>query len=86
MTDERNFIPVTEEQKQQAQEATERLIKKLKESEGRPKPPVHSPGKFTEPLGLDADGNLQPPLTREEAAHNEAVRRRARHDAPDDEG
>jgi hypothetical protein len=85
MAEERKFIPVTEEQKEQARQATERLVKKLQESEGRPKPPVYSPGKFTEPLGLDADGNLQPPLTREEAAHNEGVRRRARGEAADDE-
>jgi hypothetical protein len=77
MAEERKFIPVTEEQKEQAREATKRLVKKLQESAGRPKPPVYSPGKFDEPLGLDADGNLQPPLTREEAAHNDEIRRRA---------
>jgi hypothetical protein len=77
MAEPRRFIPVTEEQKEQARQATERLVQKLKESEGRPKPPVYSPGKFTEPLGLDADGNLQPPLTEEEIAHKAAIRRRA---------
>ena len=75
---ERKFIPVTEEQKERARQATERLMQKLAESEGEPDPPVYSPGKFTEPLGLDADGNLQPPLTPEEKEHNEAIRRRAR--------
>jgi hypothetical protein len=81
VTDTPRFEPVTEEEEERARQAIERLERKLAESAGRPKPPVYSPGKFTEPLGLDADGNPQPPLTREEAAHNEEVRRRARRDA-----
>jgi hypothetical protein len=85
VTDSRRFEPVTEEEKEEARRAIEQLKRDLAESAKRPKPPVYSPGKFTEPLGLDADGNLQPPLTREEAAHNEAVRRRARGEAAADE-
>ena len=83
MTDTPRFEPVTEEEKERAREAMERLEQALAEAANRPKPPVYSPGKFTEPLGLDADGNLQPPLTREEAAHNEAVRRRAQGEETD---
>ena len=33
--------------------------------------------RFTEPLGLDAHGNPQPPLTMAQEVHNEYVRRRA---------
>lgn len=86
MTDTpRRFEPVTEEEKERARLAMEKLERDLAEAATRPAPPVYSPGKFTEPLGLDADGNLQPPLTREEAAHNEAVRRRARGEAVDEQ-
>jgi hypothetical protein len=84
------FKPVTEEQKERARQAIEQLERDFAAAAGRPKPPVYSPGKFTEPLGLDAAGNLQPPLTAEEAAHNDAIRRRARRggagEATDDAG
>jgi hypothetical protein len=72
------FEPVTDEERERARQAMEQLERDLAEAAERPRPPVHSPGKFTEPLGLDAHGNPQPPLTPEEAAHNEAVRDRAR--------
>lgn len=75
------FEPVTEEEKERAQQAIAQLKRDLAASAQRPKPPVYSPGKFTEPLGMDANGNPQPPLTAEEAEHNAAVRRRARHRA-----
>jgi hypothetical protein len=78
------FEPVTEEERERARQAMEQLEHDLAEAAKRPRPPVYSPGKFTEPLGLDARGNPQPPLTAEEAAHNEAVRRRARSGRPDD--
>jgi hypothetical protein len=78
MTDSAEFEPVTEEEKEEARQAIEQLKRDFAKAAGRPKPPMYSPGKFTEPLGLDANGNLQPPLTAEEAAHNEAIRRRAR--------
>lgn len=71
------FEPVTEEERERARQAMEQLERDLAEAAERPRPPVYSPGKFTEPLGLDARGNPQPPLTPEEAAHNEAIRQRA---------
>jgi hypothetical protein len=85
VTESPRFEPVTEEEKEEARRAVEQLKRDLAASAGRPKPPVYSPGKFTEPLGLDADGNYQPPLTPEEAAHNEAIRRRARRGEPSDD-
>jgi hypothetical protein len=78
-------VPITDEQRERAKRATEQLKRDLAAAEQRPRPPVTSPGKFTGPLGLDASGNLQPPLTAEEAAHNEEVRRRALRADPDDE-
>lgn len=83
MTDAPQWEPVTEEERARSAEAIEQLRRDLAAAAKRPKPPVTSPGKFTEPLGLDAHGNLQPPLTPEEKAHNEEVRRRAlRHGPP----
>lgn len=78
------FEPVTDEEREEARRAIEQLKRDLAEAAKRPRPPVYSPGKFTEPLGLDANGNLQPPLTPEEAAHNEMIRRRARGERVDD--
>jgi hypothetical protein len=75
--DDREWEPVTEEDQRLAAEARAQLKRDLEAARRRPRPPVTSPGKFTEPLGLDENGNLQPPLTPEERAHNEAVRRRA---------
>lgn len=83
MTEPSKFEPVTDEEKERARQAIAQLKRDLAGSSQRPKPPVYSPGKFTEPLGMDSDGNPQPPLTAEEAEHNEAVRRRARQ-RPDD--
>jgi hypothetical protein len=88
VANEPRWEPVTEEERRRAEEAHERAVQEILAARNRPRPPVTSPGKFTEPLGLDAEGNLQPPLTPEEAAHNEAVRRRAveRDDDGRDEG
>ena len=49
------------------------------EQEKRPltAPTEASSRRFTEPLGLDAHGNPQPPLTMAQEVHNEYVRRRA---------
>ncbi|GII22657.1 hypothetical protein [Planosporangium mesophilum] len=82
MSETPRFEPVTEEERERARQAMEQLERDLEEAAKRPRPPVHSPGKFTESLGLDAHGNLQPPLTPEEAAHNEMIRRRARGEHP----
>lgn len=78
MTEKSNWKPVTEEQREQARLAVEQLMRDLKAAEGRPKPPRRSSGKFSEPIGLDKDGNLQKPLTPEERAHIDSldVRRR----------
>jgi hypothetical protein len=71
------YKPVTDEQRARAAAGLEKLKRDMAEAAKRPSPPVTSPGKFNEPIGLDADGNFQPPLTEEEKAHNERVRRRA---------
>ena len=82
------FEPVTEEEKDEARRAVEQLKRDLADAAKRPRPAVYSPGKFTDPLGLDESGNLQPPLTPEEADQNETIRRRARRgeagESPDD--
>jgi hypothetical protein len=81
MTGASEFEPITDEEKEEARRAIEQLKRDLAAAPGRPRPPAYSPGKFTEPLGLDAGGNPQPPLTLEEEAHVEAVRRSARGEA-----
>ncbi len=78
MAEAPRWEPVTDEERAEAERAVEQLRRDLAAAQGRPRPPVYSPGKFSEPLGLDADGNYQPPLSPEEAAHNEEVRRQAR--------
>lgn len=70
--------PLTDEERREAERVRQHTLEALREASTRPAPPVRDSRRFSEPLGLDADGNLQPPLTREEAEHNEAVRRRAR--------
>ncbi|RZU52162.1 hypothetical protein EV385_4006 [Krasilnikovia cinnamomea] len=67
MSETARFEPVTEEEREEARRAVEQLKTDLAEAAKRPRPPVYSPGKFTEPLGLDANGNPQPPLTPGEA-------------------
>lgn len=47
--------------------------------------PVTSPGRFDEPIGLDADGILQRRLTPQEIAHLEEVRARVALDRAEDE-
>jgi hypothetical protein len=74
--------PPTDEQRARSESAIEQLKRDLAEARGRPRPPVNSPGKFTAPVGLNADGELQAPLTPEEAAHDE----RARRQGPDPDG
>jgi ADP-ribosylglycohydrolase len=53
------------------------LKRDLAEAAKRPRPPVYSPGKFTEPLGLDEHGNYQPPLTEREKAARDRLRQGA---------
>lgn len=72
---------VTEDQRRRARAAIEEAKRAVDEAMRRPPVEIHSPGKFTEPLGLYEDGSFQPPLTEEEKAHNEEVRRRAREEA-----
>ncbi|HEY9392091.1 MAG TPA: hypothetical protein VIR27_20260 [Mycobacteriales bacterium] len=76
MTGTPPWEPVTDEERRRSEQAIEQLKRDLAATRDQPRPPVTSPGKFTEPLGMDAQGNPQPPLTPEEAAHNEWVRRR----------
>jgi ADP-ribosylglycohydrolase len=78
MAESSRFEPVTEAEKEDARQAIEQLKRDLAEAAKRPRPPVYSPGKFTEPLGLDAHGNLQPPLSAAEIAEREDRRRRTR--------
>ncbi len=70
------FRPVADVEAEEIERIMEKVRRDVKAAEGRPLPPVYSPGKFTEPLGLDADGNYQL-VTPQELAHDEAVRRRA---------
>lgn len=60
-----SWRPVTEEERIRAEQAIAQL--KLDLARFPSDPPLTSPGKFTGPLGLAADGTLQPPLTPEEA-------------------
>ena len=69
---------ITEDQRKRAREAIEEAKRAMDEAMKRPPVDIRSRGKFTEPLGLYEDGSFQPPLTEEEKAHNEEVRRRAR--------
>lgn len=78
MPDEPRIEPVTDEERERARQARAQLKRDLAEAAKRPRPPVTSPGKFTGPIGVDDDGNFLPPLTPEQKAHKEAVRRRAR--------
>lgn len=68
--------PVTEEERARSEEAIAQLRRDLAEAEARPRGPVTSPGKFTEPVGLDAEGRPQPPLTAQERAAADQARRR----------
>lgn len=70
--------PVTEDQRKRAREALEEAKRAMDEAMKQPPVEISSPGKFTEPLGLYEDGSFQPPLTEQEKAHNEEVRRKAR--------
>lgn len=70
--------PVTEDQRKRAREVAEEVKQAMDEATKRPPAETSSPGKFTEPLGLQPDGSFQPPLTEQEKAHNEEVRRKAR--------
>jgi hypothetical protein len=69
---------LTDEDRRIDREMLEQYRRDVAEAMKRPPVETRSPGKFTEPLGLRADGSFQPPLTEEEKAHNEEVRRRAR--------
>lgn len=86
---------LTDEDRRIDQEMLEQYRRDVAEAMQRPPVEIRSPGKFTEPLGLYEDGSFQPPLTEEEKARNEEVRRRAREEvrqareareAGDDEG
>ena len=70
--------PVTDDERKRARAVMEEAKRAMDEAMKRPPVEVTSPGKFTEPLGLAEDGSLQPPLTEQEKAHNEEVRRKAR--------
>ncbi len=84
MSDVPERIPLTDEQRERSEHAIKQLKRDLAVSARRPTPEVVSPGKFFGPIGLDNDGNLQSPLSFEEQAHNERVRRSALADKLDD--
>jgi hypothetical protein len=84
VTEDPERRPLTEEQRQLAGQVEEWAVQQIREAQKRPRPPATSRGKFTEPLGLDEHGNLQPPLTPDEEAHNEEVRRRALRGEPNE--
>ena len=65
---------MTDEERARSAEAIAQLKRDLK---SMPTPQVSNPGKFNGPIGLDDDGNYQKPLTPEEIAHKEEIRRRA---------
>ena len=79
---------LTDKDRRIEREALEQYRRDMAEATKRPPAEIHSPGKFTEPLGLHEDGSFQPPLTEEEKAHNREVWRMAReetHEAREDE-
>ncbi len=72
--------PPTDAELADAAEDIAQLKRDLAAARNRPRPPATSPGKFSGAIGLDAEGNLQPPLTEEERARLAEVRRRALED------
>lgn len=74
--DDAEFREVTDEQRARAAEGIAQLKRDLDAARGRQRPPVTSPGKFTGPIGVDEEGDFQPPLSPEQEAHNAEVRRR----------
>ena len=78
MTEDARKRQVTDEQRERAEQAIAKLKRDLAEARRRPPPPVTSPGKFTGPIGLNDRGDFQPPLTPEQKAQQEEIRRRAR--------
>lgn len=83
MTDDFLPRPPTEEELADARQDLAQFKRDLAAAEGGPRPPLTSPGKFTGPIGLDDEGNLQAPLSLEEEAHIAEVRRRAVEDDRD---
>lgn len=72
------FREVTDEDAERAREALAQLKRDLEAH--KDKPFTGNPDKFTGPIGLDDEGNLQKPLTPEELERKEEIRRRARGD------
>ncbi|MGN9811190.1 hypothetical protein ACTMSW_17745 [Micromonospora sp. BQ11] len=73
--------PVSDEERERAARAVEQLKRDLAAASGRPAPTRTDPGKFSDPIGLDRDGNYQRPLDERERAHLDEVRRRATEDS-----
>jgi hypothetical protein len=67
---------ITDKDKDTARDALAQLKRDLEEY--KDKPFTGDAGKFTGPIGVDDEGRLQKPLTPEEMAHKEEIRRRAR--------
>lgn len=65
MTDQER-VEITDEQRERAKRNLEKLKRDLKALEGKPLPTGVNFEKFRGPIGLDDDGNVQPPLTPEE--------------------
>ncbi|RKN48364.1 hypothetical protein [Micromonospora endolithica] len=73
--------PVSDEERERAARAVEQLKRDLAAASDRPAPRRTDPEKFTDPVGLDRDGNYQRPLDEQERAHRAEVRRRAAEDS-----
>ena len=71
-----SFREVTDEDKDRAREAMAQLKRDLEAH--KDKPFTGNKDKFTGPIGLDDEGNVQKPLTPEEIERKEEIRRRAR--------
>lgn len=85
MTGDAETRPPTDAELADAADDIAQLKRDLAAARDRPKPPVTGPGKFSGAIGLDKDGNLQPPLTEQERAHLAEVRRPAVEDTAPDE-
>lgn len=69
--------PVTDEERERSRQAIAKLKRDLKAREGQPPPSGVNFDKFQGPIGLDDDGNPQPPLSTDERRRKEERRRRA---------
>lgn len=69
---------ITYEDRAVVAEAIAELARARERNPDKPLPLHHNPAKFTDPIGLDDEGNYQQSLTPEERAHLTDIKRRAR--------